>query len=274
MQVHDCTRIREPKFISKFVDPYYFLNVKKLVNQEGIHNPRYKGFYTKEEVEKALELDTIDPKVIKEALNPDPEVLIINPDGQGPRKSYKDCASKKTQQELDFKNFLTLQKFLTKSHKDQKAVPGLNFKPTWYAIHVIKLVSEDHKDFPVLYNDTFDNLEIQGNSTYQFNLLCAQIMDHEWFFNEAATVEYNLLKETFDTKLYFPDNLGKMFIPFPIETNNKLVQYFQKEKKNKEIYEASGCFGQNTPTNDSSMSETSEIHVEEDFEDISVTNKA
>ncbi|KAL2337448.1 hypothetical protein Fmac_011894 [Flemingia macrophylla] len=41
--------------------------------KEGVQNPRYKGFYTKEEADKALELDTIDPKVIKEALNPDPE---------------------------------------------------------------------------------------------------------------------------------------------------------------------------------------------------------
>ncbi|KAL2331294.1 hypothetical protein Fmac_018875 [Flemingia macrophylla] len=41
--------------------------------KEGVQNPKYKGFYTKEETDKALELDTIEPKVIKEALNPDPE---------------------------------------------------------------------------------------------------------------------------------------------------------------------------------------------------------
>ncbi|KAL2334989.1 hypothetical protein Fmac_016202 [Flemingia macrophylla] len=68
-----------------------------------------------------------------------------------------------------------------------------------------------------------------------------------------------------------------MFIPFPIETNNKLVQYFQKEKKHKDIYEASGCYGQGTPhdsstPHESSMSETSESHTE-DLEDISVTHK-
>ncbi|KAL2336517.1 hypothetical protein Fmac_010963 [Flemingia macrophylla] len=146
------------------------------------------------------------------------------------------------------------------------------FKPNGYSTNVIKLVTEDHKDFLVLYNDTFENLEIQGNPTYQFNLLRAQIMGCEWFFNETDIVEYNLLKETFDTKLYFPDNLRKMFIPFPIETNNKLVQYFQKEKKHKDIYEASGCYGQSTPTNESSMSETSKSQAE-DFEDMSVTHK-
>ncbi|KAL2329696.1 hypothetical protein Fmac_017277 [Flemingia macrophylla] len=349
--------------------------------KEGIPNLRYKGFYTKDEVDKALELNTINPKEINEALNPEPEILVINPHRPSSRKSYKDIIPEKTQQELDFTKFLTLQTFMSKAHKDPKAVPGMyikihpyynrrfacikssqyctkpnkncpcklkflfrkakldleqfkpmiyedlpinlktlldyacldsviippterfthflpsineainllqaelmstigllisscpsNYKPNGYSTHVIKLVTEDHKDFPILCNDTSENLDIQGNSTYQYNILRAQTMGQEWFFTETNTVEYNLLKETFDTKLYLPDNLGKMFIPFPIENNNKLVQFFQKERRNKDIYESSGGYGQGTPTNDFSMSETSE-NVEEDVEDVSVTSK-
>lgn len=59
--------------------------------------------------------------------------------------------------------------------------------------------------------------------------------------------EFNLIKESFDTKLFILAYIGKMFIPFPIDFNNKLIQFFQKEKKNKEIYEVSGCYGQQTP---------------------------
>lgn len=46
--------------------------------KEGIENPRYKGFYSKEEADKSLELDTINMRTIKEALDPEPEVIIIN----------------------------------------------------------------------------------------------------------------------------------------------------------------------------------------------------
>ncbi|KAL2318778.1 hypothetical protein Fmac_032654 [Flemingia macrophylla] len=41
--------------------------------KEGIQNPRYKGFYTKEKADKALELNSIDPEIINNALNPEPE---------------------------------------------------------------------------------------------------------------------------------------------------------------------------------------------------------
>lgn len=74
--------------------------------------------------------------------------------------------------------------------------------------------------------------------------------------------EFNLIKETFDTKHYLPSYNRKWFIPFPINCNNKLEQFFQKEKRNKEIYEASGCYGQHTPpfiSTDASMSNSSDI---------------
>lgn len=53
-----------------------------------------------------------------------------------------------------------------------------------------------------------------------------------------------------------------MFIPFPMELNNKLVQFFQREKRHKEIYEASGGYGQQSPlapSMDQSMTDSSDI---------------
>ena len=74
------------------------------------------------------------------------------------------------------------------------------------------------------------------------------------------------LKETHDTKLFQPAYNRKFFILFPVEHNNKLVQFFQKEKKDKEIYEASGCHGQQTPpfpSIDLSMEDSSDIFYSE-----------
>ncbi|KAL2343402.1 hypothetical protein Fmac_004687 [Flemingia macrophylla] len=349
--------------------------------KEGLANPRYKGFYTLDEANKALELDTIDPKIINQALNPEPEVVIINSGGQNPKPSYKDSMSP-TLPELEFKNFIQIQKFFLKLHQEPKNLPGLyikvhpyfnpkivctkttplcsptldknypcnikflfqkaridleqfkpqihenvpiniktlldygcldsviippterftsfgpsindainqvqedlmssleilittcpsNYKPNGYATHVMKILPEEHKDFPVLYNDGFEKWDVQGNTTYQHNLLRAQVMGYEWFFSETDILDFNILKETFDTKLYLPDKVGKMFLPFPIESSNKLVQFFQKEKRHKEIYESKGGYGQGipTPSTSSAMSETSDHTEEEEFEEINI----
>jgi len=64
--------------------------------------------------------------------------------------------------------------------------------------------------------------------------------------------------------------MGSFFIPFPDDHNNKLVQFFQKEKKDKEIYEASGCHGQQTPpfpSTDFSMEDSSDIFCSGDIKD-------
>ena len=56
--------------------------------------------------------------------------------------------------------------------------------------------------------------------------------------------------------------MGRFFISFPIEHNNKLVQFFQKEKKDKEIYEVSGYHGQQSPpfpSTDLFMEDSSDI---------------
>jgi len=70
-----------------------------------------------------------------------------------------------------------------------------------------------------------------------------------------------MIRETYETKLFLPTYNMKSFIPFLVERNNKLVQFFQKEMKDKEIYEASGCHGQQTlpfPSIDLSMEDSSD----------------
>ena len=87
----------------------------------------------------------------------------------------------------------------------------------------------------------------RGNIQYQYSLMRAQIQGYQWFFSDSDKWDFDLIRETHDIKLLLPTYNGKFFIPFLIEHNNKLVQFFQKEKKDKEIYEASGCHGQQTP---------------------------
>ena len=57
------------------------------------------------------------------------------------------------------------------------------------------------------------------------------------FFIRGKLHQFDLIRETFDTKLFLPAYNEKIFIPFSVEHNNKLVHFFQKEKKDKEIYE-------------------------------------
>ena len=92
------------------------------------------------------------------------------------------------------------------------------------------------------------------------------------FFSEKDEANFNLIKETPTTKMFLPIENGKIFLPFPQEQNNKLVQHFQREKINQKIYELSGCYGQKTPTNDISMSENSDNpEPTEDFGETSET---
>ncbi|KAL2336024.1 hypothetical protein Fmac_010470 [Flemingia macrophylla] len=243
--------------------------------KEGLANPRYKGFYTKEEADKALELDTIDPKVIHEALSPKPEIVVINLDGQGPRKSYKDFVTEKTPQDLEFTKFLTLQKFFSKVHKDPNTVPGLYIKihPYFNKRFVCHKTSQycppshEGKNCPCKLKFLFRKARIDLD---QFKPLIYEDIP----INLKTFLDYGCLESV----LIPPSDRFGYFLPSIneainlIQANNKLVQYFQKEKKNKDIYEASGCYGQGTPhdsstPHESSMSETSESHIE-DLEDI------
>lgn len=99
------------------------------IEKEGIQNPRYKDFYSKEEAKKALELDTIDMTRIKQALEPEPETIVIN-SGQTKTttKTYKDFVSQLLQSlinHLSLEMFKKIQKFLSKAHANQASIPGL-----------------------------------------------------------------------------------------------------------------------------------------------------
>jgi len=48
--------------------------------KEGIQSPIYKGFYSREEAEKTLELNNTDINKIKKTLELKPTTIIINPD--------------------------------------------------------------------------------------------------------------------------------------------------------------------------------------------------
>jgi len=353
--------------------------------KEGIKNPRFKGFYTKEETQKALELDTINPETIKRALNPEPIPIQIGVQYTPQPNTYKEkiVTPPTSIKEMNLKKFRTLQKFLQKIHKQEFKVPGifikvqayfnskniccktdelcnkiLNgncpckvkflfrkaaldldiYKPVEYedlaispklllsyglldsalvppsrkfdqfssseneainylqavmmnhialkivscpprlgeqndqATHVIKILFEDHVDYPVLYNEEYESWIILGNLDYQYNLFRAPVMGNEWFFTEQDEENFNLIKETSSTKMFLPSENGKLFLPFPQESNNKLVQHFQKERRSQQIYESGGCFGQNPPSQNFSLSETSEnLDNGETLEEVSVT---
>ena len=73
--------------------------------------------------------------------------------------------------------------------------------------------------------------DIQGNTQYQYSIMRAQIQGYQWFFSELDKREFDLIRETHDTKLFQPSYNGKFFIAFPVDHNNKLVQFFPKRKE-------------------------------------------
>ena len=50
-----------------------------------------------------------------------------------------------------------------------------NFIAQNYPCHVMKLLPEDHKDYPCLFNDEYESWDVQGNTQYQYSLMRAQI---------------------------------------------------------------------------------------------------
>ena len=104
-----------------------------------------------------------------------------------------------------------------------------NFFAQNYPSHVMKLLLEDHRDFPCLFNDEYETWDVQGNIQYQYNLMRAQTQGYQWFFSNSDKRDFDLIRETHDTKLFLLAYNGKFFISFSVEHNNKLVQFFQKE---------------------------------------------
>ena len=50
-----------------------------------------------------------------------------------------------------------------------------NFSAQNYPCHIIKLLPEDHRNFPCLFNDKYESWDVRGNTQYQYSLMRAQI---------------------------------------------------------------------------------------------------
>lgn len=90
--------------------------------KEGIQSPIYKGFYSKEETKKALELNK-DINKIKKALKPQNTTIFINTDQtKVNHKTNKDIVSPtipKPINGLNLENFKKTQSLLFKVHNSQ-----------------------------------------------------------------------------------------------------------------------------------------------------------
>ena len=53
-----------------------------------------------------------------------------------------------------------------------------NFTAQNYPCHVMKLLPEDHRDYPCLFNDEYESWDVQGNTQYQYSLMRAQIQGY------------------------------------------------------------------------------------------------
>lgn len=92
-----------------------------------------------------------------------------------------------------------------------------NFSHQNEPMHIIKLlVEDDNEDYPgVLFSDGYEKWELEGNTTYQYNLFRAQIQGYNWFFSKKDEENFNIIKETSNTKLFMHVYNGMRFIPFP-----------------------------------------------------------
>ena len=77
----------------------------------------------------------------------------------------------------------------------------------------MKLLPDDHRGFPCPFNDEYENWDVQGNTQYQYSFMRAQTQGYQWFFSESDKRDFDLIRETFDTKLFLPAYNEKIFIP-------------------------------------------------------------
>ena len=116
------------------------------------------------------------------------------------------------------------------------------------ATHVIKLYTDTNLETQALFeHDPLEGLSLNTDKLYQYQLWKAYIEGSNWNFSKKYVLEFILLKETADTKLYWKKHVGNKFHPFPIEASPVLVKHFEKERIYKEIYEQTGNDGQETP---------------------------
>ena len=107
-----------------------YTNFKDLcLAKEGIQSPIYKGFYSREEAKKVIELNTIDINKIKKALEPENTTIVINADQTKIRhKTYKDSVNPNIHgpiNGLNLDNFKKIQNLLFKVHNNQTQISGL-----------------------------------------------------------------------------------------------------------------------------------------------------
>ena len=104
--------------------------------------------------------------------------------------------------------------------------------------HVIKLYTDMNPETQALLeHDPLKGLSLNKDKLYQYQLWKAYIEGSNWNFSKKDVLEFILLKETADTKLYWKKHMGNKFHPFPIEASLVLVKHFEKERIYKEIYE-------------------------------------
>jgi len=107
-----------------------YINFKDFcLAKEGIQSSIYKGFYSREEAEKTLELNIIGINKIKRALEPENPIIVINA-GQTKtsQKTYKDSANPNISgpiNDLNLDNFKKIQSLLFKVHNNQPQNSGL-----------------------------------------------------------------------------------------------------------------------------------------------------
>jgi len=107
-----------------------------------------------------------------------------------------------------------------------------NFSAQNYPCHVMKLLLEDHRGFLCLFNDEYETWDVHGNIQYQYILMRAQIQGYQWFFSDSDKREFDLIRETHDTKLFQPSYNEKFsFLSQLIKT----INWFNFSKKIRKI---------------------------------------
>jgi len=107
-----------------------YTNFKDLcLAKEGIRSSIYKGFYSREEAEKALELNNTSINKIKNALELETTTIVINADQtKTSPKTYKESVSPNVPRptnSLNLDNFKKIQKLMFRVHNNQTQISGL-----------------------------------------------------------------------------------------------------------------------------------------------------
>ena len=86
-------------------------------------------------------------------------------------------------------------------------------------------------DFPCLFNDEYENWDVEGNIQYQYNLIRAHTQGYQWFFLEFNRKDFDLIRETFVTTFFYLHTMGRFSYLF--RQNTTINQYNFSKKKRK-----------------------------------------